>query len=312
MSVMHAVLSLALVPLLGGIPADGQEEEQPQAAAARPFAASSAWNTPIPPAPVVDGLSALMVAHLSGGAHPAIANLYDYGVPVWEADASTPRHAVKCLRPWGTCELERQLVPVPVGAHPSSGSDGAMVVVDHPSGRAYEFFEGRSAGAAWTAGWGGVVDVYGSGTPGAAVGAGVSRLAGVVRIAELQAGRIDHALVFSTDNACRGTRRFPASKTDGASLRPDCVPEGARLQLDPAVDVEALPGITPGERIVARALQTYGAYAIDNGGARMAFSFEMPSGEADPYAELGFTWDYFAMDRIPWNRLRVLRAWDGG
>jgi hypothetical protein len=278
----------------------------------RPFATTSAWNTPIPARPVLDNRSPLMVAHLSGGLHPAIANLYDYGVPIWEADAATPTHAVRCLRPWGSCELQRQPVPVPDGAYPSRGSDAAMVVVDAGSSRSFEFFEAGSTGAGWTAGWGGVVDTRGQGTPGAAVGAGVSRLAGVVRVAEVERGVIDHALVFSTNNACRWNPRYPASKSDGASVRPDCIPEGARIQLDPAVDVDGLAGLTAGERMVAKALQDYGAYAVDNGGARMAFIFEMPSGEADPYPSIGFTHDYFAMDGIPWQRLRVLRSWHGG
>lgn len=301
---MQAMVAAATVLVMGAAMTPG-------VGGARPFAADSAWNTAIPATPAIDPWSGLMVAHLSRGPHPAVANLYDYGVPIWEADAATPRYSVKCLQPWGTCQLEQQPVPVPPGAHPSSGSDAAMVVVDSSTRRSFEFWQARNGGAAWTTSWGGVVDVNGSGTPGAAVGSGVSRLAGVVRISELERGWIDHALVFSTDNACRWSRRYPASKTDGSSSRPDCIPEGARIQLDPRLDVDALPGLTGGERIVARALQTYGAYAIDNGGAPMAFIFEMPSGEADPYPSLGFTYDYFGMDRIPWNRLRVLRSWNG-
>jgi hypothetical protein len=69
--------------------------------------------------------------------------------------------------------------------------------------------------------------------------------------------------------------------------------------------------LTPGERAVAKALQTYGAYAMDNGGARMAYIFEVPSGEADPYPSVGFTSDYFGMNKIPWTKLRVLASWNG-
>ena len=142
-------------------------------------------------------------------------------------------------------------------------------------------------------------------------GAGVSRLAGVVRIAEVERGEIRHPLVFSTDIACSGAHRFPASKTDGLSDDPACIPQGARVQLDPDLDVDALEGLTAAERMVARALQRYGAYAIDNGGARMAYSFERPSGEDDPYPSVGLDRDYRRMDEIPWERLRVLRSWDG-
>lgn len=68
------------------------------------------------------------------------------------------------------------------------------------------------------------------------------------------------------------------------------VPEGERIQLDPSIDVAAITGMTPGEPAVARALQVYGAA---------------------PYPGVGFTFDYFHMDRIPWDRLCVLRGWDG-
>ena len=282
-------------------------------AGGRPFLPTSAFNTAIPIGPALDPRSRAMVSWLSGDRHPGIANLDRYGVPVWNADSSTPRHTVDCLRDWGVCTLEQERVPIPDGAVPSPGSDGAMVVIDWSTRRSYEFYEARKrTSGGWVTAWGGVEPLDGPGTPGAAVGAGISRLAGVVRTFEMAQGRIDHALVFSTDNACRDVFRHPASKTDGLSLRPDCIPEGARVQLDPMIDVDALPGLTKGERIVARALQTYGAFAIDNGGAKMAFIFEKPSGEASPYPSLGFTQDYFEMDRIPWSSLRVLRQWDGG
>ena len=277
-----------------------------------PFSAGSAWNVPIPTSPVLDGRSTEVISYLAGGATPGVANLYQYGVPIYEADASTPRYSVNCLRDWGVCGLHQELVPVPLGAVPSPGSDGAMVVVDSVTRRSFEFYKAeRRLDGGWQAAWGGVVDLDGPGTPGAAVGAGVSRLAGVVRATEIARGRIDHALVFSTDNACTGTYRYPASKTDGRSPRPDCIPEGARIQLHPDVDIDAL-GLPPAERAVAHALQTYGAYAIDNGGAHMAFIFENPTGEADPYSAAGLRWDYFAMDAIPWQSLRLLRQWNGG
>src|SRR3712207_7342544 len=50
----------------------------------------------------------------------------------------------------------------------------------------------------------------------------------------------------------------------------------ARVQLDPSIDVSALPDLSHAERTVARALQVHGAYNIDVGGATMAFIFEMP------------------------------------
>lgn len=278
----------------------------------RPFTADSVWNSPIVRNPVLDSRTREQVAYFGGAGHPGIADLYDYGVPVWDAIASTPRYSVTCEMDWGTCGLERQRVPIPARAFPSRGTDGAMVVIDWPNGVVYEFWKARkTSSTTWSAGWGGVVRFDGKGTPGAATGAGVSRLAGVVRTFEMARGRVDHALVFSTNNACKVTYRYPASKTDGRSSRTDCIPLGARIQLDPSIDVNSIPGMSAAEKIIAKALQRYGAYAIDNGGAPMAFVFETPGGEADPYCSVGLCSDYKQMDGIPWKRLRVLRRWSG-
>jgi hypothetical protein len=239
------------------------------------------------------------------------ANLYEFGVPIYHADQDTPKYDVRCTKPWGTCGLQRAPVPVPDEAAPNEGSDGVMIVIDWSTRRSYEFWQARKVGDSWVASWGDVINVDGPGYPSSAVGAGVSRLAGVVRTHELEQGHIPHALVFSTDNACEERFREPATKTDGSSGSADCIPEGARIQLDPSIDIDRIPGMTPAERAVAEALQTYGAYAIDNGGTKMAFSFEMPTGDQDPYAAVGFDHDYYAMRHIPWDRLRLLRQWDG-
>lgn len=279
----------------------------------RPFTDASAWNTPIPSSPVLNPKSRAIAAFL--GRRPAIANLEQYGVPVFDADESTPRYSVACTR-WLECDLEQGFVPIPEDATPAAGADGAMVVIDWSTRIAYEFYraERRSDGG-WTAGWGGVISVDGDGYKGDGphlpTGAGVSRLAGVVRAFEVAQGEIDHALVFSTDNACAHGYRYPAAKTDGLSTRGDCIPEGSRVQLDPGIDVDGLPTASPAEKMIAKALQTYGAYAVDNGGARIAFIFEPPYTQPDAYAAAGLTHDYASLPNIPWQRLRVLDQWDG-
>ena len=254
-----------------------------------------------------------MASYLSGGGRGSIvADLYAYGVPVFRAGRATRRYRVRCVRRWGKCELEGRRVPIPRRAKPSPGGDGAMVI--KTARNSYEFWRARRARGRWKTAWGGIARVRGSGRdrgPPLPTGAGVSRLAGVVRTHEIRRGRINHALVFSTDNSCRRRFKYPAGKTDGTSDRRNCIPEGTRIQLKPWVDVSAIRGITRGERAVAKALQRYGAYAVDAGGARMALIFENPIGERDPYPAAGFSFDYFNMPHIPWKRVRVLRQWDG-
>lgn len=278
---------------------------------ARPFASDSAWNLPIPDHPVLDPHSAAIAGHLASQDR-GFANLYAYGTPVFEADASTPRHRVRCTASWGACGLEDQPVPIPADAAPSPGSDGSMVVIDMSTRTVYDFWQARRIPGGWETSWGTAnpLDGHGNDNSGA-TGAGISTLAGLVRTSEVRTGRIDHALVFSTDNACTTRYRYPATQTDGQSSAPDCIPEGARIQLDPSIDIDAIPGITPAEWAVAKALQTYGAYCRDNGGAPMAFAFENPLATHDPHPEAGLRWDYYGMPHIPWKKLRVLSTWNG-
>jgi len=285
------------------------------------FDASSPFNVPIPNNAVVDPQSDAMVAYLARKKQ-ANAALYEFAIPIWDADANTGRSAVRCsMSPaWGPCPFAAELVPIPSGAHPHTGSDGAMVVVDRSAKKSYEFWQIRRDGGAWVTSWGTIQDLDGSGwsKKGSSTASGASRLAGVVRVQEIALALIPHALVMSIDNSCKTTFRDPAVKTDGDSTRSDCTPQGVRLQLDPAIDVGALPGITAGERAVGKALQTYGVYVIDKGGAPMSISFELApdaTSAQDPgatYKTEGLAWDYFAMPHIPWDRLRVLRQWDGG
>lgn len=277
----------------------------------RPFADSSPFNVPIPATPALAPNSAAVASHLASG--DIVADLYEFGVPVFEAAATSPKYNVDCTEPWGPCGLEDDPVPIPNDARPAPGSDGHMAVIDSSTRRVYEFWQARKSSGGWSASFGTWSSLDGSGHPGStgdARDAQVSLLAGTVRAGELQRGVIDHALVFSSDNVNHAFQ-YPATKSSQSSGRSDALTMGARIQLDPSVNVDAIPGITPAEKAVAKALQKYGAYVIDGGGARMAYIFETPFGEADPYPGLGFTSDYAGMPHIPWERLRVLRQWDG-
>jgi len=274
----------------------------------RPFAAVSAWNTPLGANPALDPRSAAMVRSVAPS-NRATANLYEYGDPVFTAVASTPTATVDCTENWGTCDLERGPVRIPADAQPTSGSDGRMIVVDLAAGTSCDFWQARKAGTGrWTTSWGTCAPLNGNGAgpQGGATGGGVNALAGVVRTFEMRNLTIPHALSIATNNSCAGQFRAPATKTDGSSTRSDCVPEGARLQLDPSIDVDAIPGITPAEKAVARALQVYGAINRDNCGSNICVAFEAPIGEADPYPAVGLDRDYHTMPNIPWTKLRVI------
>ncbi len=300
------VMALALLLLAFMAPAC----QTPTAHAAfEPFGLGSPFRTRIGDRAAVDPNSGPMIAWASrnGGIN---ANLVEFGIPIYFASADSPRYLVSCTKPWGRCPFDGYQVPIPLGARPHSGSDGAMVVVDPSTRQVFEFWHAQQADNQWTVGWSAVTNLDGSGWDHGATGSGASRLGGVILVAEIQQGEIPHALAVATDNVCAGVFRSPAIASDGVSSRSDCIPEGARIRLDPTVDLDALT-LAPAVRTVARALQQYGAYVVDRSGAPMIVSFELDT-TADngsigtAYQQAGLRWDYDDLPGVPWDRLQVL------
>lgn len=297
--------------------ASPQDAGSPTEVFFRPFPLANWLYQPIPSNPKLDPASQTMVNTLASGQH--VANLHEFAIPFYKADSTTPVKQVTCTKPWGTCLLEQYSPrPLTVSMLPHSGSDGAMVVIDvSPStggnhGRTSdEYWQYSWNGGSPTTSWGGISDLDGDGRDNPATGAGISRAAGVVRELEVQAGKIEHALVFSTTYCAVSTFRYPAAKTDGKYSGQGAIPEGARIQLNPNLNPNSY-GLNAGERAVFVALQLYGAYAMDCGGAAAAFSFEeIPGNPGATYTAAGFGWDYYGLEKIPWDQMRVLASWNG-
>lgn len=275
-----------------------------------PFEASSLWRQPIADKPELDAMSAQMIAAVQPK-RALYANLIEFGIPIYSANADTPTHTVKCTeKSYGLCPFAGWPVPIPDGAQANSGSDGVLVSVDEGAGVIYEFWRAKKEGESWSTSFAAVNSLRGSGWGGAATGSGASRLAGVIRLQEIAAGNIPHALALQSDNACP-TFRAPALKSDGYSDQEDCLPEGARVQLDPALDLSKL-GLSKGAMAVATAMQRYGGYVMDVAATPLSVSFELDTHAArgtlgQTYTDAGFRWDYDAMERIPWEKLRVLK-----
>ena len=90
-------------------------------------------------------------------------------------------------------------------------------------------------------------------------------MGGVVRAEEMQQGHIDHALSITMTVTLANYIACPATHTDGNSTNAYAIPEGGLIQLDPNFDVDHQPWPVY-EKVIAKALQTYGAYVSDTGG----------------------------------------------
>lgn len=248
---------------------------------ARPYAATSPWNTPVGGAQP-HRQSAFHIGALTG---TLSSDPTQYTYPVYAVSTTTPRQTVR-VSGWysNVTDGGRTLVnqrsgsvslPVPPGAAAAAGSDAQIILVDHVTGDewgASHFTRTAGGFRAWNVyhynvRWSGVPPRAANGGTFANRGAGVPYLAGLIRPCEIAAGRIDHALAFAYDSP-RGDFVAPATKSDGGSSDPRDLPEGARLQLNPAVTPAQIRGwgCVGVCFTIARALQDYGMYVIDNSG----------------------------------------------
>jgi hypothetical protein len=262
-----------------------------------------------------------------------VANLVSFAVPVVEWSPTATAVPLTILETghdgWGYNELSTVAsLQLPAEAAPATGSDGKLVIIDRANNRVLDLLAAARTESGWAAKWGGVYPLDGDGTssapayqgPNAQVypepvsrgtGSGISSLAGLVTVDDIATGSINHALVFATDRACgppfTGTFWPPATTTDGWVEDGPCIPEGARIQLDPSINVDLL-GLDPGKTMIAKALQQFGAYCIDNGGSRLGFIFELARTpeQVAVYEQAGLSGDYASLTDLPWGSARML------
>jgi hypothetical protein len=233
----------------------------------------------------------------------------EWTVPVYQADASTVRHSVSITASW-TSFRTFSPVPIPSGAAPDPQGDGHLAVIDPSTGCEYDFWQARRTDSRWSASWGNSVSLNGDGSfPGGvgARGSGLALTAGLVRPEELRAGRIHHALIMVHPYTRKGGYVAPATKTDGSSTRPDSVPMGTRIQLDPSLDLDTL-GLTPYEKTLARAMQEYGIIVGDTGGTLSFFAVHPQSYPTNPYTGILPDRVSVSLPNIPVNRFRVIAS----
>jgi hypothetical protein len=130
--------------------------------------------------------------------------------------------------------------------------------------------------------------------------------AGLITVDELRAGRIEHALVFGYPGIRSRYFKYPASTAQATFPRvsPDFgIPCGARIQLDPSLDLDAL-GLTGSARVIARALQEYGAYVGDGNGSISLYADSSP--EALDAWHSGLLCPTDVQNRFDLHALRVL------
>lgn len=282
--------------------------------AAAQFGPGSAWDAPLAgDAPLAPDSAALVGELRRQIALPTGAwiNSSAYSTPVYTVPADQP--VVRVALDVGYAPLQRDLeaVPIPDGARPAPGSDGHLTVYQPATDTLWELWLMRRAADGWHARWGGKLTGV-SDSPGflasplGATATSLPLLGGLMRIDELQAGRIDHALALAIPEARAGLAVWPAQRTDGSSTAARAIPEGTRFRLDPDLDVDAL-ALRPVAATMARAAQRYGIVVRDQAGAVTFFAEDPYQYGASPYAALyqGLQPSQL-LARFPWEHLQVV------
>ncbi|MBI4260387.1 MAG: hypothetical protein HY658_07460 [Actinobacteria bacterium] len=312
----RTLLVLLLIPLLVLPGPSGGALPEGRGARSGPFpdlplyAPDGPFNTAIPLGVRLDGRSTAMVRTLiddaARGGFFLLQKLWT--TTVFEAGPGTPRKTVRLTAKWAP---KRRIhgVPIPSEAVPDPSGDGSLAIIDPTTGCEYDFWQFEKRPRGYRASWGnalplGSTGVFAKGL--SARGSGFALPAGVIWPEELAAGRIEHALIFSYTWTSRQGAVPPATETDGWSSKVGAIPEGARVQLDPSLDLDRLP-LSDHERTIARALQEYGMYLADTGGPGITLYAVNPlSFEDDAYAGLLPDTRYVSLDAIPVDRFRVL------
>jgi hypothetical protein len=282
------------------------------------------WTTPIASAAVVDPASSSQIATLRYalvevlGRDPVlVANAVKYTAPIHVVDrATSPIVEVPCDSALPNCldpdqDHIAESIPIPDAVWADPSDDGHMIIVDQANQLAYEFWNLRVEGPRlYRAGMMGKWKLNGQGwnAPGSDTyrernGATASRapyIGGLVRYEEVMAGTVAHALHMIVPTTRINTYKTPAIRTDGRNAGTQYIVEGARMQLDPALNLDTL-GLSPASKVIARALQVYGACIMDTGSG---WAIKLQNLGPDGGAWRNTTVD---LSRIPIERFRVLK-----
>jgi hypothetical protein len=277
----------------------------------RLYSDSAFVNQPVPASPSLDSNSSAIaseaISHYGSSAN--LVDNADWGIPVVSADAQSSTYNVGCQYYW--CDQNFGQLHIPANAAPNTGSDGHMVVLQ-PNGDELDMWVGQHTSQGWSAGERWVESANGPATNctvvhqcGGADAANFALGAGLVRPEEIAQGHIDHALAITTPDTRQGYIACPATNGDGTHSSPDALPIGAHVQLDPSINVAQL-NVPAWQKVIATALQKYGAYVTDTGGSIGVYAQSNQGRSYDAWAKAGVSAQSPSLADLPWNQMRVL------
>jgi hypothetical protein len=236
------------------------------------FPATSIWHADVSKLPV-SSRSASWLANMQASTrklHPDFGpsgnTAVPYGIPVTYVAASHPKVTVTF-----DYASESDRVPYPLGADTrieggaNSGGDMHAIVVDSGTCTLYETWDTRQVGSVWHAGSGAVWSLTSNALRPAgwtsADAAGLAILPGLLRWDEVAAGKVDHAIRFTT-NVTSTSYVWPARHQAGSTSSTAYPPMGAWFRLKASYSTA---GLDPRTVTILTAMKTHGLVLADNG-----------------------------------------------
>ena len=264
----------------GGGPATGGDAfaGSPTIAGCPVFPKDNPWNTDISGAPL-DSRSSAYVGSLAGlTLWPDFGSgqFGDFGIPF----GTVPRdQALVPIRPAVADESDPGPYPIPPNARVEGGSDHHVLIVRQGDCQLFELFDAtKDADNGWSVYSAARFDLRSNALRHdgytSADAAGLPIFPGLARADEVAAGAINHALRVAIPRTQKAYIH-PATHAASSSTDPGLPPMGLRLRLKASYDVSRLTGQA---RVIATALQRYGAFVADNSGGSKVFV----SGTPDP------------------------------
>ncbi len=283
------------------------------------YATDSVFNTPLPESVVVDPDSTALLEGLEIS-EQFVVQVGQFSTTVFFAGNSTPTQDISlpCGEFWELGISTLAGVPVPDWAVASDDVDGGdeppidcgedsaqdnfMTILDLDNRCEYNLWQTRQENGQWVASFGTAFDMDGSGIHPNGLssrGSGMSFLGGVIWPSELAAGEIKHPLSFSYEFTKAGGPVAPATDSDGVTTESFALPEGARIQLDPELDLSTL-NLTDYELTIARAMQVYGLLLVDSGGAGPVglYAVDPDSASTNDYANVWGEEDFVTLANL--------------
>jgi hypothetical protein len=248
------------------------------------FPASNIWNTDISGLPVHSQSAAWLASTGATGGrllHPDFGGP-PYGIPFNVVDNTHPTTNFTFQY---AGESDPGLYPYGTDLQIEQGSDAHLLSVNKNTCKLYETFATNYNGPS-TAGSGAIFNLGSNqlrpNTWTSADAAGLPIFPGLVRLDEVQAGLIGHAIRFTVQNSDR-SYLWPARHQAGSASNPNLPPMGARFRLKASYDIS---GFGHEAQVVLTAFKHYGLIVADNGSDWFFTGTEDAGWDSGPYPQM--------------------------